>query len=254
MSWILQFCTEPSKYVVVFDHELLPAEVSQLIHDDVIKLKHLPCYWSFLSGIHRSLVDSPLKVQWRGGLVFSLIYAKGWANKGDAGDMTRHCAHYDVSVMVSLALSGLLSNTKTPYVLNVDCELTKDTHIKLFGESYGVPILSISENIDRVITAPHCIRHLSFQLQQQRYCSGMGCHETWRQRPIPKNGADGHKLAENSQHCSESEKTGWRLLTPTPTNYNDVIVCAIASQITSLTIVHSIVYSDADQRKHQSSE
>ena len=28
---------------------------------------------------------------------------------------------------------------------------------------------------------------------------------------------------------------------------------AIASQITSLTIVYSTVYSDADQRKHQSS-
>ena len=28
---------------------------------------------------------------------------------------------------------------------------------------------------------------------------------------------------------------------------------AITSQITSLTIVYSIVYSDADQRKHQSS-
>ena len=33
----------------------------------------------------------------------------------------------------------------------------------------------------------------------------------------------------------------------------DVIMGAIASQITSLTIVCSIVYSDADQRKHQSS-
>ena len=28
---------------------------------------------------------------------------------------------------------------------------------------------------------------------------------------------------------------------------------AIASQITSLTIVYSVIYSDADQRKHQSS-
>ena len=28
---------------------------------------------------------------------------------------------------------------------------------------------------------------------------------------------------------------------------------AIVSQITSLTVVYSIVYSDADQRKHQSS-
>ena len=36
-------------------------------------------------------------------------------------------------------------------------------------------------------------------------------------------------------------------------HYYDVIMGAVASQITSLKIVHSTVYSDADQRKHQSS-
>ena len=36
-------------------------------------------------------------------------------------------------------------------------------------------------------------------------------------------------------------------------HYDDVIMGAIAYQITSLTIVYSAVYSDADQRKHQSS-
>ena len=36
-------------------------------------------------------------------------------------------------------------------------------------------------------------------------------------------------------------------------HYNDVIMSAMMSQITSLTIVYSSVYSDADQRKHQSS-
>ena len=36
-------------------------------------------------------------------------------------------------------------------------------------------------------------------------------------------------------------------------HYNDVIMSMMASQITSLTIVYSIVYSGADQRKHQSS-
>ena len=36
-------------------------------------------------------------------------------------------------------------------------------------------------------------------------------------------------------------------------HYNDGIMSAMASQITSLTIVYSIVYSGADQRKHQSS-
>ena len=36
-------------------------------------------------------------------------------------------------------------------------------------------------------------------------------------------------------------------------NFNDVIMSAMASQITSLTIVYSTVYSGLDQRKHQSS-
>ena len=40
---------------------------------------------------------------------------------------------------------------------------------------------------------------------------------------------------------------------PTTHHYNDIIMGAIASQITSLTIVYSTVYSVADQRKHQSS-
>ena len=35
--------------------------------------------------------------------------------------------------------------------------------------------------------------------------------------------------------------------------YSDVIMSAMASQITSLPIVYSTVYSGADQRKHQSS-
>ena len=36
-------------------------------------------------------------------------------------------------------------------------------------------------------------------------------------------------------------------------HYNDVIISTMASQITSLAIVYSTVYSGADQRKHQSS-
>ena len=38
-----------------------------------------------------------------------------------------------------------------------------------------------------------------------------------------------------------------------PSHYNDVVMGSIASLITSLAIVYSVVYSDADQRKHQSS-
>ena len=44
----------------------------------------------------------------------------------------------------------------------------------------------------------------------------------------------------------------WRSVN-TFVHYDDVIVGAIGSLITSLTIVYSTVYSNADQRKHQSS-
>ena len=37
-----------------------------------------------------------------------------------------------------------------------------------------------------------------------------------------------------------------------PQHYPDATMGAVASQITSLTIVYSTVYSGADQRKHQS--
>ena len=44
------------------------------------------------------------------------------------------------------------------------------------------------------------------------------------------------------------------MLTKSPVaHYTDVIMDAVASQITSLTIVYSNVYSGADRRKHQSS-
>ena len=41
------------------------------------------------------------KGQWHGSLMFSLILAwiNSWANSRDAGDLRRHRAHYDVTVM-----------------------------------------------------------------------------------------------------------------------------------------------------------
>ena len=71
-------------------------------HDDVIKWKHFPRYWPFVRGIHRSPVNSPHKGQWRGALMFSLICTRinGWVNNGEAGDLKRRRAHYDVTVMI----------------------------------------------------------------------------------------------------------------------------------------------------------
>ena len=74
--------------------------------------------------------------------------------------------------------------------------------------------------------------------------------------------ADNHGQSLNYTRCRASPSSlpdGCLLLFATgvlqsvETHYNDVIMRAIASQITSLAIVYSTVYWGADQRKHQSS-
>ena len=70
-------------------------------NDDVIKWKHFPRNWPFVREIHRSPVNFPHKGQWRGALMFSLIYAwiNDWVNNREAGDLRRQHGHYDVIVM-----------------------------------------------------------------------------------------------------------------------------------------------------------
>ena len=72
-------------------------------HDDVIKWKYFPRYWPFVREIHRSPVNFPHNGQWHGALMFTLICARknGWINNGEAGDLRRYLAHYDVIVMLS---------------------------------------------------------------------------------------------------------------------------------------------------------
>ena len=70
-------------------------------HDDVIKWKHFPRYWSFVRGIHRSPVNSPHIGQWRGALMLSLICALnkrlskqswGWWFETPSRSLWRHCS------------------------------------------------------------------------------------------------------------------------------------------------------------------
>ena len=63
-----------------------------------------------MRGIHRSQVNSPHKGQWRGALMFSLIWARIniWVNNGEAGDLRRQCAHYDVIVIYWMNTTEIL--------------------------------------------------------------------------------------------------------------------------------------------------
>ena len=79
---------------------------SASLHDDVIKLKHFPCYWPFVRGIHRSPVNFPHKGQWRGAFIFSLIctWINRCVNNREAGDSRRHRVHYDVIVRIWISM------------------------------------------------------------------------------------------------------------------------------------------------------
>ena len=102
-------------------------------HDDVIKWKHFPRNWPFVREIHRSPVNFPHKGQWRGALMFSLIYVwiNDWVNNREAGDLRRQHGHYDVIVMMLYMIScinGLWFNEPSVYKLY----LNKMHHVRYF--------------------------------------------------------------------------------------------------------------------------
>ena len=96
-------------------------------HDDVIKWKPFPRYCPFVRGIHRSPVNSPHKGQWRGALMFSLIWAWiiGWVNNREAGDLRRYQAHHDVIVIwwlyLVLAFTLVILKTAIPIQKFIFC-------------------------------------------------------------------------------------------------------------------------------------
>ena len=103
MAWLIQQCVKMVHgwFASIYckrEMELVVPLVLAALHGDVIKWKNFPCYWPFMRGIHRSLVVSLHKDQWRRTLMFSLICAgtNGWSNNRSTGDLRRHHAHYNV--------------------------------------------------------------------------------------------------------------------------------------------------------------
>ena len=61
-------------------------------HDDVIKWKHFPRYWSLVRGIHCWTVNRWIPLT-------KASNANGWENNRDAGDLKRHRTNYNATVM-----------------------------------------------------------------------------------------------------------------------------------------------------------
>ena len=60
-------------------------------------------------------------------------------------------------------------------------------------------------------------------------------------------------VISNNSHAQLTSFSFGHLAACWPYHYNDDIMGAMASQVTSLTVVYSTIYWGADQRKHQSS-
>ena len=88
-------------------------------------METFPRYWPFVRGIHRSPVNYLHKGQWRGALMFSLIciWINGWVNNGEAGDLRRSRAHYDVIVMDILHQYKRQKTILTHRYVTIDCRL-----------------------------------------------------------------------------------------------------------------------------------
>ena len=59
------------------------------------QMETFPCYWPFVRGIHRS--QRPVTRSFDVSLICSWI--NSWVNSRDAGDLRRHRAHYDDTLM-----------------------------------------------------------------------------------------------------------------------------------------------------------
>ena len=114
------------EYSTINDHHtLIGPYYATWNHDDVIKRKHFPRYWS--------PVNSPHKGQWRGAVIFSLIcvWINGWVNNHKDCDLRRHRAHYDATLMYSFGcVSWINQKFILPVIVNLLAGLDMSSTIK----------------------------------------------------------------------------------------------------------------------------
>ena len=101
-------------------------------------------------------------------------------------------------------------------------------------------------DVNRLFVVSVSNRHGSYRLLSitADVSSKLVLNQTFIPQYNDPNSAEYQTLAKTL--CNEVRQRG-------QLDYCDVIIGAMASQITSLTVVSSTVYSGADQRKHQSS-
>ena len=105
---ILSFLYQPRVYWQICVEYILTRSTSPLDSDEVKmypwwrhQMETFSAWLALCAGNSPVPVNSPLKGQWRGALMFPLIcvWINDWVNNHEAGDLRRHRGHYDVNVM-----------------------------------------------------------------------------------------------------------------------------------------------------------
>ena len=110
-----------------------------------------------MRGIHWSPVNSPHKGQWRRALRFYLICAwiNGSVNIGEAGDLRRHRARYDVDVMGNYTDSGAIyemtTGMKSILLSSQTKQLTVHISCAIFSKSDLIHCNQTGHNINRIV-------------------------------------------------------------------------------------------------------
>ena len=105
------------------------------------------------------------KGQWRRAVMFPLIYVwiHGCANNREAGDLTRHRTHYDVTVMI--LLHNIMIQQVVTTAKDMD-ELLLDKECPFTGWKYDHKIIGMIENnISLFGNHPQLFLHLTSTLE-----------------------------------------------------------------------------------------
>ena len=124
--------------------------------------------------------EFPAQSQWHRALMFSFICAwiNGWVNNREAGDLRRHRAHYDVTVMgngliswkqfpsTTIQMLAKLSFDTVPFMdkkiaTNLSTCLTVESYTKFCSDKY-------IKRICRVISKNYCDKYIKVYMRGKR--------------------------------------------------------------------------------------
>ena len=179
---------------------------------------------------------------------FDLRLINGWVYNREAGDLRRHRGHYDVSVMDKIGILIMLWHPQ--FLSEITChgncyDVVGDNKVGIMT-TLGFQCVFCCGVCNQFMV--HMI-HLPIFFRVTQLALGQSCIMIAPSAVKFECTNCGHDTGKTDLYQTVTHHNTERTIH----HYNDVIMGAIASQITSLTIVYSIVYSDADQRKHQSS-